>query len=157
MEETASLIIRKAEAGDTAAIHRVFVTAIRGIGSQFYTDEQKKAWEEAVTPDSWSTRIIEIQFYVGCLADEVVAFVSWYGSELVHIYVAEHAENRGIGTKLLVFALENMKHAGVTLTASLNAAEFYKAHGFVEKEMLAKERGGVPIPCIRMKRPLVYH
>lgn len=152
VEETPRLVIRKAEPHDAASIHQAFVTAIRAIGPQYYTDEQKQAWEEAVTPESWSTRMLELNFFVAEIDEEVVGFVSWYGCELVHIYVAADAGGHGIGTALMQYAIANMKYGDLTLTASLNAAEFYEGFGFTREEMLAKERGGVPIPCIRMKR-----
>ncbi len=136
-------------------MHRVFLSAIRAIGDSYYNRDQRDAWEEAVKPDSWATRILEFAFIVAEVDGEVVGFASWSETMLEHIYVEGGCGRRGIGTKLIRRVLENFHDREIGLVASNNAAKFYARHGFVEEERLVKQLGPVLVDCIRMKRPIV--
>lgn len=155
VEETIDLKIRKAVGDDAPAIHRVFTDSIFGIGEDYYTQPQKQAWAEAVIADSWSTRILELHFYVVESEAQVAGFISWFEGEIVHVYVSDKFSGKGIGHRMMDYALIQMQGRNITLTSSLNALKFYERYGFVAEECLEKERGGVSIPCIRMRRASV--
>jgi putative acetyltransferase len=155
VEATTGLTIRLAMEHDTANIHRVFVSSIRAIDPAYYSESQKQAWVEAVLPDSWGTRLLEYEFKVAALNDEIVGFVSWSETDIEHVYVGGEHGKKGIGNQLMQAALDYFGHDEICLTASLNAVDFYKKLGFVEDECLIKQRGGIDIPCIRMRKPTV--
>ena len=155
VEAPAGLILRAARDNDATGIHHVFISAIKAIDSNFYSLVQKVAWESAVLPDSWLTRMREFEFTVAELDGKIVGFASWSDTDLEHIYVASDSGHQGIGAKLMDTVLVKFGNFEITLTASLNAARFYSKYGFIEEEYLVKQREGVDIPCIRMKRPAV--
>ena len=97
----------------------------------------------------------EFEFTVAELDGKIVGFASWSDTDLEHIYVASDSGHQGIGAKLMDTVLVKFGNFEITLTASLNAARFYSKYGFIEEEYLVKQREGVDIPCIRMKRPAV--
>ena len=155
VEATTGLTIRAARAEDADAIHEVFVSAIRSIDGSDYSPEQKAAWEKAVRPDSWATRMLEFEFKVAEFDGKTVGFASWSKTDLEHIYVASDSRRQGVGSTLMEAVLEHFGKQEVMLTASLNAVKFYAKYGFLEEMTLVKQREGVDIPCIRMKRPAV--
>lgn len=152
MEEAIGLKVRKAVADDAPAIHRVFTDSIFGISEEYYTQPQKQAWAEAVIADSWSTRILELHFYVAEFDAQVAGFISWFEGEIVHVYVSDKFSGQGIGHRMMNHALIQLQGRNITLTSSLNALKFYEKYGFETEERLEKERGGISIPCIRMRR-----
>jgi GNAT superfamily N-acetyltransferase len=157
VEASTGLKIRKAVTDDALAIHQIFTSSIYGIGEGIYSRPQKQAWAEAVIADSWSTRILELHFYVAESETKVAGFISWFEGEIVHVYVDANFSGQGIGHQMMEYALSHLKDRNVTLTSSLNALTFYEKFGFESEERIEKERGGVLIPCIRMRRPLVSH
>ena len=149
MEAISGLVIRKAVAEDAAAIHHVFCESIARISFEFYCEVQKQAWVEAISLESWTTTMLELHLFVAEANDEVAGFVSWYGHEIVHVY---SIGPKSTGTQLMTFALDSMGAGEVTLTSSLNAERFYEQFKFVRQELIVKERGGIEIPCVRMRR-----
>ncbi|MBS1700084.1 MAG: GNAT family N-acetyltransferase [Armatimonadetes bacterium] len=150
MEATTGLTIRSADVADGPALHHVFVSSIREIDETFYSSEQKLAWEAAVSPDSWPTRILELTFFVAVRDGEIVGFISWQRSEIEHVYALPN--QTGIGSILMRHAIASMPVGDLALTSSLNAERFYQKFGFWSVEALLKVRRGVEIPCIRMRR-----
>ncbi len=147
--------IRPAEYVDAAEIHRVFLSAIRAIDDSYYNQAQRDAWEAAILPESWPTRMLELRFIVAEFDGEIVGFASWSETVLEHIYVVGIRGRKGIGSALIESVLENFRDKEVGLIASNNAVSFYARFGFIEEERLIKQLGSVGVPCIRMKRPVV--
>ena len=152
METTPGLIIRPATSEDAADLHRIFCQSIDAISGEFYDEAQRRAWREAVAAESWATRVLELTFFIAEHEGDPVGFISWHQGEIVHVYAVGH---RGVGGALMEYALSRMSPGEWTLTSSLNAENFYRRFGFVHDELITKERGGVQIPCIRMRRPSV--
>ena len=155
MEEATDLSIRNAKPEDAEKMHQVFVSAIWDIADSVYDQIQKQAWEDAVQADSWSTRMIELNFIVGTMESEVVGFASWSHTRLEHLYVAPMCGRQGIGSALLNEVLSHFTERDIELIASNNAHAFYTKIGFKDEEHLIKQLGTVDVPCIRMKRPAV--
>lgn len=155
MEAAVGIVIRPAFAQDASGIHRVFLSAIRGIDDSVYNLAQRNAWEAAILPESWPTRMLELGFVIAEIDAEVVGFASWSELVLEHIYVDPKCGRKGVGSALIQAVLENFQDKEIRLIASNNAASFYEQHGFVEEEMIVKQLGPVEVDCIRMKRTLV--
>lgn len=152
METAPELVIRPATTEDAKDFHRIFCESIDAIDEGFYDSSQRQAWQEAVAGDSWATRILELTFFVAEQDGVVLGFISWHQGEIVHVYAVGR---KGIGQALMDYALAHMPPGETTLTSSLNAEKFYQRFGFIHEELISKERGGVHIPCIRMRRPSV--
>jgi putative acetyltransferase len=148
-------MIRQATVEDAEDLYRVHQSSVEAIGASFYSEEQKNAWCAAVTRESWSTRVLELTSYVATIEGEVVGFVAWQDSEIEQIFVAPQFGKQGVGRTLMSFALDQIVAQDIFLVASLNAVVFYEWFGFRNAEDLVRVRGGVDIPCIRMKRPAV--
>ncbi len=152
METAIGLTIRDAKPEDAPALHQIFVSAIWNIDDSFYDQEQKRAWENAVEADSWSTRILEFAFIVAEINDRVMGFASWSNTKLEHLYVAADSGRKAVGSTLMHAVLSNFEEKEIELIASNNAHSFYLRFGFVDQEHLIKQLGQVDVPCIRMKR-----
>ena len=155
MEEATELSIRNAKPEDADDLHRIFVSAIWDIDDSVYDQIQKQAWEDAVQADSWSTRMIELNFIVATKESEVVGFASWSQVRLEHLYVAPNFGRQGVGSKLMQAVLTHFNDKDIEVIASNNAHFLYSRFGFVDEEYLIKQLGQVDVPCIRMKRPAV--
>lgn len=155
MEEATELSIRNAKPEDADDLHRIFVSAIWDIDDSVYDQIQKQAWEDAVQADSWSTRMIELNFIVATKESEVVGFASWSQVRLEHLYVAPNYGRQGVGSKLMQAVLTHFNDKDIEVIASNNAHFLYSRFGFVDEEYLIKQLGQVDVPCIRMKRPAV--
>ena len=155
VESAVGVDIRPALPEDGADLHRVFLAAIRAIDDSYYNQAQRDAWEAAILPASWPTRMLELSFVVAEMDGEIVGFASWSETVLEHIYVVGECGRKGVGTALMETVLVNFREKEVGLIASNNAATFYARHGFVEEERLIKQLGPVEVACIRMKRPIV--
>ena len=155
METTVGVEIRPALPEDGADIHRVFLSAIQAIDDSYYNQAQRDAWEAAILPESWPTRMLELWFVVAEMNGEIVGFASWSETVLEHIFVVGESGRKGVGSALMEMVLENFREKEVGLIASNNAATFYARHGFVEEERLIKQLGPVDVECIRMiRRPV---
>jgi predicted N-acetyltransferase YhbS len=155
VETATGLTIREAKPDDAAALHQIFVSAIWDIDDSFYDQEQKRAWENAVEADSWSTRMLELAFIVAEINGCIVGFASWSDTKLEHLYVAAESGRKAVGTTLMKTVLSKFERKEIELVASNNAHSFYLRFGFVDQEHLVKQLGYVAVPCIRMKRSLV--
>jgi predicted N-acetyltransferase YhbS len=155
VEAPVGLVIRPATVDDADDLFRIHQSSIERINPSFYSEKQKNAWRAAVTHESWPTRILELTSFVATIQGEVVGFVAWHDSEIEQIFVAPDFGKLGIGRTLMSFALEKTPVQDMYLVASLNAVEFYEWFGFRPVEQMIRQRGGVDIPCIRMKRPSV--
>ena len=155
MEASTGIVIRPSKVEDAEVLHQIHQSSIHAIGSSFYSDEQKDAWRAAVTRDSWTTRILELTSYVATFQGEVTGFVAWQDSEIEQIFVAPQFGKQGLGRALMTFALDQISTHDIFLVASLNAVHFYERCGFIHVEDLVRQRGGVDIPCIRMRRSIV--
>lgn len=120
------------------------------ISSEFYSEEQKDAWQRTSFPQAWTTRVLELEVAVAHGPSNLLGFVSWQGNEIVHLYADPEVRGYAIGTQLLEFARNAIDAPSIVLTSSLNALDFYQRHGFVEVGREIKVRFDVALPCIQM-------
>ncbi|MFF9850598.1 GNAT family N-acetyltransferase [Streptomyces litmocidini] len=127
--------IRRATAADGEAVTAVFLasrTATMPYLPRLYSDEQTRAWIEAVVlPDT--------TVWVAELGDptEIVGFASLDGTVLDHLYLRPDVRRRGIGTALLETVREASpeKLSLHVFQRNTEARAFYERHGFTAGEL----------------------
>ena len=155
------LTIRPARAEDAAAILTVHREAILARAAGHYPPEALAAWGAGVTPERLARahqRLADPAFLtlIAEAGGAVIGFAEAAPArgELRALYVKANGIGR-VGTALL-FELEKRaftETGSLTCDASLNAAPFYAAHGYVEEartEHLLS--AGIALPCVRMKK-----
>jgi GNAT superfamily N-acetyltransferase len=86
----------------------------------------------------------------------VVGFGEAAPGSVVAVYVDPWATHRGIGTAILLQALEMARrgHDGpIRVEATLNASSFYERHGFRETHRTTLRRNRVDVPVVVMEMP----
>jgi len=159
VEEIPGITIRPVRPNEGLALDEIFCSSIRGLTAPLYTEEMQEAWIGNSSPDRWTQRISEIDFWVAEVDGQVAGFVSVDQPNRVldHLFVHPAFSGQGAGASLMLFALEFARSAGITqleLNGSLNAIPFYKAFGWIEVAELSKCRGIVSLPCTLMTRVL---
>lgn len=152
VEEIPKLTIRKVRPDEGLALDEIFCASIRGLTGPLYTEEMQEAWIWNSSPERWTQRISEIDFWVGEIEGQVVGFVSidQPNKVLDHLFVHPAYSGQGNGAALMIFALDYARSKGFTkleLNGSLNAIPFYKSFGWIEVAQLSKCRGDVSLPC----------
>ncbi len=133
------MIVRDAVESDWIACHAVFIAAVAGIGDEFYSDEEKRAWIDRFPPEELLARMGRFPHWVVEI-DEVVAGFAALEVEKSYVdtmFVHPDFQGRGVGKALMERVLEAAREARlerVTLKAARNALEFYKGFGFVPFE-----------------------
>jgi putative acetyltransferase len=87
---------------------------------------------------------------------EVVGFILWRDDFINHLYLKIDWQGQGIGSALLMGALQNMDSETVnlwTFQSNVKAVAFYKKHGFsVIKESAGQNEEGLPDFLFSRKR-----
>jgi putative acetyltransferase len=134
------LVIRLARLADALAIAYVHHSAVHAIAPEHYGQAVLEQWAPPVEL-ARSERLYREAQEDGAiqLVAELDAAIVGFGnvapgsSEIVACYVAPAAGRQGIGARLLAELEAVALRAGcesLTLRASLNAANFYRAHGY---------------------------
>jgi ribosomal protein S18 acetylase RimI-like enzyme len=153
-------IVRPARRGDEPGILCAHLRAIRETASRWYTADQIAAWSVNLGPEIYVAAIEGGRLFVAEEAGEVLGFgeLNPETGEVIAIYVRPDAQERGIGRRLLAEAVGRARRAGVAeirLVSSINAAEFYRRHGFVsEGSSFHTLRNGVLLECEKMRMSL---
>lgn len=139
-----SLAIRRARPADRAAIYRVHVASIRGLGRESYDEDQIEAWAEGPGPSEYPLDEPETAVFVAERRGSIVGF-GWVRTapdpefeadvdgKLGALYVHPAVSREGVGTTLLQALETRAREAGcesLGLWASLNAVPFYEATGY---------------------------
>ena len=154
MEQEASL--RPARAGDGQALFDVTHRSVAGLATGHYSPEQIAGWMGQRTPAFYEDLIARGRMVVAELGGEVVGFVDAEPGEVTRLFILPHAAGHGLGGRLLGLGLAAARdgHAGpVRLEATINAAGFYRRHGFREvgRGQFSHGLGGDPIEIIHME------
>lgn len=154
------LTIRKAEQEDCPSIARVHTRAVKGISAAFYTPEEVESWSRPRPPESYQQSIRDKEFHVAEEDNVIVGFgvLNQETREIEAVYVDPDVTRRGVGRMILHLLEERARALGleaVSLSASLNAVEFYKRAGYAAREE-SKFRlaTGVEIACVPMVKKL---
>lgn len=157
--------IRPARLADAFAIAHVHHGAVHGLAAAHYPPELRHQWARPVDRARAERMFGEAEAggavqLVAELEGAIVgvANVLPAASEIVACYVLPAAARRGVGSRLLAEMEAIARRAGcahLALRASLNAADFYRAHGYIEtgrgEHRLAD---GAPMAAVFMRKDL---
>jgi putative acetyltransferase len=161
--------LREATPADVDRLCEVNRAAIETLGSEPYDERQITAWKSGVDPELYPIEAAETHFLVAESDERVVGF-GWMkpeaddyltvdvDGELTGMYVHPNAARNGVGTRLLS-ALERVARddsgASLGLWASLNAAPFYRKHGYeTMTEQTLEYDDGTELPVEEMRKVL---
>lgn len=137
--------VRDATTADTAAIRRVHVDSITGLGTESYTARQVEAWAEGCETADYETPVespemtclvAERQAIVGFAVldhTEPEAYAADADAEITAVYVTPDVVREGVGSRLYTELESRARSADIetlALSASRNAVAFYDAHGY---------------------------
>ena len=151
------LEIKRATPEDANAAFDIRREAIRNQCIGAYTAEQMARWTRGSADDGYST-LMEKPFYLGWVNDEPVAtgMLDLDNNEVGALFVLPQFTGRGYGKAMLdhLEALaRELELAEVVLDATLNAASFYRAYGYVgDEQAIYHSPSGLQLACIPMKK-----
>jgi GNAT superfamily N-acetyltransferase len=151
------LEIKRATPEDANAAFDIRREAIRSQCIGAYTAEQMALWTRGSADDGYST-LMEKPFYLGWVNDEPVAtgMLDLDNNEVGALFVLPQFTGRGYGKAMLdhLEALaRELELAEVVLDATLNAASFYRACGYVgEQPAIYHSPSGLELACIPMTK-----
>ncbi|MGE7816862.1 GNAT family N-acetyltransferase [Pseudomonas sivasensis] len=151
------LEIKRATPEDANAAFDIRREAIRSQCIGAYTAEQMALWTRGSADDGYRT-LMEKPFYLGWVNDEPVAtgMLDLDNNEVGALFVLPQFTGRGYGKAMLdhLEALaRELELAEVVLDATLNAASFYRACGYVgEQPAIYRSPSGLELACIPMTK-----
>ncbi|MFL1480404.1 GNAT family N-acetyltransferase [Pseudomonas grimontii] len=153
------LEIKRATQADAEVAFDIRLQAIRSQCIGAYTVEQMALWTRGKAEDGYSA-LMEKSFYLGCLNGEPVAtgMLDPANNEVGALFVLPAFTGRGYGKAML----DHLEHVArelaieeVVLDATLNAASFYRACGYVgDEQAIYHSPSGLQLACIPMKKHL---
>ena len=153
------LEIKRATPTDANAAFDIRRAAIRSQCIGAYTAEQMALWTRGKAEDGYSA-LMEKPFYLGWLNGEPVAtgMLDLANNEVGALFVLPAFTGRGYGKAMLdhleQVALE-LAIEEVVLDATLNAASFYRACGYVgDEQAIYHSPSGLRLACIPMKKQM---
>ncbi|CAI8972750.1 GNAT family N-acetyltransferase [Pseudomonas marginalis] len=153
------LEIKRATPTDANAAFDIRRAAIRSQCIGAYTAEQMALWTRGKAEDGYSA-LMDKPFYLGWLNGEPVAtgMLDLANNEVGALFVLPAFTGRGYGKAMLdhleQVALE-LAIEEVVLDATLNAASFYRACGYVgDEQAIYHSPSGLQLACIPMKKQL---
>lgn len=162
-------VVREATDDDSEAVARVHEQSIRGLASAAYPSDIVSAWASGKDPEEYAIESKEAHFLVAEGSDGVIGFGELRSKpgeyfharvdgEIHAIYVHPECARQGVGSTIyneLESEARRRELGSLGLWASVNAVEFYKAHGFEAVEEITHEFGGeVEGPAVEMKKTL---
>ncbi|QXI61533.1 GNAT family N-acetyltransferase [Pseudomonas sp. OE 28.3] len=153
------LAIKRATQADAQAAFDIRLLAIRSQCIGAYTAEQMALWTRGSAEDGYDT-LMDKPFYLGWVNDVPVAtgMLDLDNNEVGVLFVLPAFTGRGYG-KTMLDHLEKLARElaieEVVLDATLNAASFYRACGYVgEEQAVYHSPSGLALACIPMVKRL---
>lgn len=152
------LHIRAAHPHESYALHALFASAIHTRAQASYTPAQLDAWSHARDTRGFLFDIMRLgkHFLVAEQHGTLHGFGAVEKDCIVLLYAHPEAPH-GTGSQLLQ-ALEGIAAAEgtttLTLTSSLNAEGFYRAHGYEAHHRDTVQRGGQRLSTVQMSKSL---
>jgi len=153
------LEIKRATPDDANAAFNIRREAIRSQCIGAYTAEQMALWTRGTAEDGYSV-LMDKPFYLGWVQGEPVAtgMLDPDNNEVGALFVLPAFTGRGYGKNMLDH-LEKVARASaieqVVLDATLNAASFYRACGYVgDEQAVYHSPSGLTLACIPMVKRL---
>ena len=154
-----TVVIRKATRDDAQAVLHLRSAAIRSRCAGYYPDDQLSKWTSGELTEQF-TEAIETYCYVAISRELIVAtgMINLESGQIDALFVEPTHMSTGLGKKMLSH-LEELAH-GVGLTqvhldSTLNAAPFYRAHGYSGDSVATYESPtGISLACVPMVKAL---
>ena len=151
-------MIREAEPSDYITMDELF----RGSAKAFCIDAYDRETIEAWIGTPWPERFVQSkedgnEQYVSEIDGNVVCFgsINIVKQLLVSLFVDPDHSGNGVGQEMLQFLFVKAKYQGVKvlqIDSSLNAINFYKRNGFVEKSKGEfSTHSGVVLESVKME------
>jgi len=153
------LEIKRATPTDANAAFDIRRAAIRSQCIGAYTAEQMALWTRGKAEDGYSA-LMEKPFYLGWLNGEPIAtgMLDPANDEVGALFVLPAFTGRGYGKAMLDLLEQVARELAieeVVLDATLNAASFYRACGYVgDEQAIYHSPSGLQLACIPMKKHL---
>ena len=166
-DEQNTFFIRPSRRGDALGILEAHRSSVRGIAAEAYSADIVDAWAPvSISGDRTAAveRTIEAGDEVILIAEDESGRIIGFGwivpgqSQLRALYVSAEHGRKGIGRAILSRLEASAREAGVTvlqMEASVNAAGFYEANGYVaigRGELTLQS--GARMDCIHMSKSL---
>ena len=153
------LEIKRATPTDANAAFDIRRAAIRSQCIGAYTAEQMALWTRGKAEDGYSA-LMDKPFYLGWLNGEPVAtgMLDLANNEVGALFVLPAFTGRGYGKAMLDHLEQVARELAieeVVLDATLNAASFYRACGYVgDEQAIYHSPSGLQLACIPMKKQI---
>ena len=158
----ANIIIRRAEAGDAAAIVAILHDTYANTWRPQLTKAAAQAWRDEDRPAAY-VAARGSQFWVAELRGEVVGFVDWEGDFVNALHVSSAKARMGVGSGLMDKAEAGIAEAGFaearleTDTFNTGSRAFYARRGYREADRYPDEEwksGLTTLLLVKSRRPL---
>ncbi|WLH88136.1 GNAT family N-acetyltransferase [Pseudomonas sp. FP453] len=152
------LEIKPATAQDAPAAFDIRREAIRSQCIGAYTREQMMLWTRGNADDGYSA-LMDKPFYLGWVQGQPVITGMLDHNEIGALFVLPGFAGRGYGKAMLEHLEYQARQRAVetvVLDATLNAASFYRACGYVgDEQAVYHSPSGLTLACIPMTKRLV--
>ena len=149
--------IRKATRDDSVAVLRIRNAAVLNQCPGYYSEAELKKWTDGELAD-WFADAVESHCYLAILDGAIVAtgMLNLQSSKIDALFVEPTNMGRGLGKQMLLHLESLAADAGLTelqLDSTLNAAPFYRQHGFVGDSIAKYESPrGISLACVPMAK-----
>jgi GNAT superfamily N-acetyltransferase len=154
-----AVTIRKATRDDALAVFRIRNAAVRNQCSGYYSEAELKKWTDGDLSD-WFADAVEKNGYVAVLDGIIVAtgMINIESGKIDALFVEPTHMSTGLGKQMLSHLEHVAVQVGLTelrLDSTLNAAPFYRVHGFVGDSVSTYESPrGISLACVPMAKVL---
>jgi len=145
--------LRVATQNDAEAVAAINLRSIFELCSSAYDRSELYRWVGNRTADNFRKNIELGQIHIAESDGQAVGFIDVVPGEVLAIYVLPGWERKGIGSFLLMAAVEKARipNRSVMVAASHNAAPFYAKHGFQSVKEVTQSRNGVDLLFTQME------
>jgi putative acetyltransferase len=149
--------LRDFEARDAGMLSKLIAETLRRVNIQDYPSEAIEQLIPSYEPDELVQKSRSHHTVVADLDGQVVGTASIDGDRVRNVFVDPEMQKKGIGRALMseieAYARSHGQ-ASLFLFAALSARGFYEKLGYVPKEHIQHDLGGISIEELRMEKKL---